>query len=129
MSVKIRLKRTGRKKQPSYRIVVMESRNARGGKVIDNIGHYTPYLKDKPLVIDFEKVDLWKGKGAIPSESVAKLLRHGRRVAEGKVPEKPETKKKSKAAAEPVAVAETTADIPAVELTGESTGDLPSGEA
>jgi len=107
----------------------MESRNPRGGKVIDNIGHYTPYLKDKPLVIDFEKVDHWKSKGAIPSDSVAKLLRHGRRAVEGKLPEKPETKKKSKAAAEAVSVIETTADIPAGELTSEPTGDLTSGEA
>lgn len=79
MSVKIRLKRIGRKKQPTYRIVVTESRNPRGGKVIDTLGHYTPYLKDKPLEIDYDRLDEWHKKGAIQSDAVTRIIRRARR--------------------------------------------------
>jgi small subunit ribosomal protein S16 len=79
VSVKIRLKRIGRKKQPSYRIVIAESRNARGGEVIETIGSYTPYKKDKPLEVDMVRVEDWTRKGAVPTESVKRLLRQVRR--------------------------------------------------
>ena len=75
MAVKIRLKRTGRKKQPSFRIVVTESRNPRNGESIESVGYYIPYLKDKPLKVDLERVDAWLKKGAVPSEAVKRLLR------------------------------------------------------
>lgn len=78
MAVKIRLRRTGRKKQAHYRIVVSESRNPRGGKVVETLGSYSPYLKDKPLVIDLARVEEWRSKGATPTEAVLKLLRRAR---------------------------------------------------
>ena len=83
MAVKIRLKRIGRKKQPTYRIVVIESRNPRGGKVIESVGYYCPYLKDKPLKIDMEQVQRWRDKGAIPTEAVTRLLKRFRQESEG----------------------------------------------
>jgi len=102
----------------------MESRNPRGGKVIDRIGHYNPYVSDKPLVIDFDKVDYWKEKGALPSEAVIKLLRRGRKIAAGTLPEKAVPKKKVKAV-EPVveeaAVEETPTEEAAVEAPVEET--------
>jgi small subunit ribosomal protein S16 len=91
VSVKIRLKRIGRKKQPTFRIVVTESRNPRGGEVIEVVGNYTPYKKDKPLIIDFERVDKWRSTGAIPTEAVLRLLRQARGGP------KPAVEKKAKA--------------------------------
>lgn len=78
MSVKIRLKRIGRKKQPTYRIVVVDSRCARGGREIEVLGSYTPYKKDKPLSFDTVKYSDWRSKGAIPSEAVVKLSRRAK---------------------------------------------------
>lgn len=73
----------GRKKQPTYRIVVIEGRNPTVGKVIDIVGYYAPYLHEKPLKLDMEKIDHWTGRGALPSEAVKKLLRRFRNEAGG----------------------------------------------
>jgi len=81
VAVKIRLKRIGRKKQPTYRIVVIESRNPRGGKVIESLGYYAPYLRDKPLKVDMDRIEHWRGKGAIATDAVVRLLRRFRQEA------------------------------------------------
>lgn len=88
MSVKIRLRKTGRKKQPSFRIVVTESRNPSRGKIIENIGHYCPYLKNKPLELDLERLDAWHSKGAIITDAVKRLIRRKRRGDEPVIKEK-----------------------------------------
>ena len=72
--VKIRLKRLGAKKAPFYRVVVSESRNARGGKSIANIGYYNPMTEPAEIKIDVEAAKDWIAKGAQPSETVKKLL-------------------------------------------------------
>src|SRR5690625_6282573 len=64
MPVRIRLRRVGRKKQPSYRIVVAESSNPRGGVYLDNVGFYNPRREPLELRVDLEKVDDWVGRGA-----------------------------------------------------------------
>ncbi len=95
--LRIRLKRTGRRGQPHYRIVVIESSKPRDGKTIEEIGYYNPRLK--PSVFDFKKdrVEYWLSKGAQPSDTVAQYL-----VKEGILKElkkgstKPSTKKKTK---------------------------------
>ncbi len=74
MSVKIKLQRRGRKKQPVYRIVIQDSRTSRDGKVIDIVGQYNPLEAPKVLVIDDEKIKKWLGNGAQPTEAVARLL-------------------------------------------------------
>ena len=75
MSVKMRLKRFGTKKRPYYRIVVMDSRNPRDGRAIEELGFYHPIeAEDKQLKIDEENVKKWLGRGALPSETVRKLL-------------------------------------------------------
>jgi small subunit ribosomal protein S16 len=74
MAVKIRLSRVGRKKTPIYRIVVADSRSPRDGRVIENIGRYDPREEPSLIEIDEEKARDWLGKGAQPSETVAKLL-------------------------------------------------------
>ena len=75
MAVKIRLKRVGRKAQPSYRIVVTDSEAPRDGANIAMLGHYFPRAKDKQYDVDVEKAKQWLAKGATPSETVASLLK------------------------------------------------------
>ncbi|HXW51474.1 MAG TPA: 30S ribosomal protein S16 [Candidatus Acidoferrales bacterium] len=74
MSVKIRLRRTGAKKQPSYRFVVADSRSPRDGRFLEIVGHYNPRRVPVDLVIDEEKVKRWLGRGAQPTASAARLL-------------------------------------------------------
>ena len=74
MSVKIRLTRTGRKKQPSYRIVVMDSRDRRDGAYIDQIGIYQPKRQPAVVSIENEKALQWLSRGATPSDTVKTLL-------------------------------------------------------
>jgi small subunit ribosomal protein S16 len=85
MSVKIRLRRTGRKKKPSYRIVVADSRSPRDGAYLDNVGTYNPTLSPAELRIDLDKVDSWMAEGAEMTETVASLVRKARRGGDAKV--------------------------------------------
>ncbi len=75
MTVKIRLKRTGKKKAPSYRVVVADSRFSRDGRIIENIGWYNPRVEPSAIHIDAEKALGWLKNGAQPTESVASLLK------------------------------------------------------
>ena len=75
MAVKIRLTRMGKKKNPLYRIVVADSRNARDGKVIDEIGTYDPNTDPSTFKIDEEKAKKWLQNGAQPTEVVGKLFK------------------------------------------------------
>ena len=73
--VRIRLRRTGAKGQPSYRVVVADSRSPRDGRFIEIIGHYNPRMEPSEIVIDKDKALAWIAKGAKPSDSVHSLLR------------------------------------------------------
>jgi small subunit ribosomal protein S16 len=74
MAARIRLRRTGTTKRPSYRVVVADSRTARDGRFVDQIGFYNP-LTDPPVIqIDAEKAAAWLKKGALPSNTVRHLL-------------------------------------------------------
>ena len=75
MAVKIRLKRLGKVRVPQYRIVVVDSRKKRDGKVIEEIGKYHP--KEDPSYIDVvsERAQYWLGVGAQPSEAVEAILK------------------------------------------------------
>jgi small subunit ribosomal protein S16 len=73
--LRIRLRRTGKKKQPSYRLVVADSRAPRDGAFVETIGLYNP-LTDPPTIrIDEQKARDWMSKGAQPSETVVRLMR------------------------------------------------------
>lgn len=74
MAVRIRLTRTGRKKLPSYRVVVADSRMPRDGRFIEAIGFYDPKTDPSTVEIDAEKAKSWLAKGAQPSNTVSKLL-------------------------------------------------------
>jgi small subunit ribosomal protein S16 len=76
MAVRIRLTRVGATKQPSYRVVVADSRNARDGRSIETIGHYNPRTDPVEVSIDAEKAKKWLSVGAQPSDTVARLFRN-----------------------------------------------------
>ncbi|CAN5339018.1 hypothetical protein BH09ACT12_BH09ACT12_09290 [soil metagenome] len=75
VSVKIRLKRLGKVRVPQYRIVVVDSRKKRDGKVIEEIGLYRPKEEPSYIKVTSERAQYWLGVGAQPSEAVAKILR------------------------------------------------------
>jgi small subunit ribosomal protein S16 len=75
MAVKIRLKRTGMKKAPSYRVVVADARSPRDGRIIENIGWYNPRVEPSAIHIDEEKALGWLKNGAQPTDSVNSLFR------------------------------------------------------
>lgn len=75
MAVKIRLKRTGMKKAPSYRVVIAEASSPRDGRIIESIGWYNPRTEPSEIHIDEDKALRWLSHGAQPSESVESLLK------------------------------------------------------
>ncbi len=72
--VKIRFQRVGLKRQPSYRIVVMDSRRARNARVIENIGHHNPRTRPETNVVKEERALYWLSVGAQPTEAVQRVL-------------------------------------------------------
>jgi len=72
--VKIRLRRMGAKKQPTYRFVVADARSPRDGRFIEILGHYNPRTEPKTLVVDQDKAKEWLAKGAQPSDPVRRLF-------------------------------------------------------
>ena len=75
MAVKIRLRRTGAKKAPSYRVVVADSRYPRDGRFIEEIGYYNPLTEPSTIKIDLEKAKNWITNGAQPTDTVKVLLK------------------------------------------------------
>ena len=75
MAVKIRLRRTGAKKAPSYRVVVADSRYPRDGRFIEEIGYYNPLTDPVVVKIDMEKANNWIANGAQPTDTVKELLK------------------------------------------------------
>ena len=77
MAVKIRLKKTGRKNRPSYRIVAMDAHAKRDGEELEVLGHYDPLAadKEKQVAVDRDRVQYWLGVGAQPTDTVAGMLR------------------------------------------------------
>jgi ribosomal protein S16 len=73
--VRIRLRRTGKKKQASYRVVVADSESPRDGRFIENIGYYNPRTDPPTIEIKADRAQYWLSQGAQPSDPVARLLR------------------------------------------------------
>jgi len=71
--LKLRLKKTGRKRQPSYRLVIMTSETKRDGRAIEELGYYSPITKKSYFKI--EKILYWLKVGAQPTETVSNLLK------------------------------------------------------
>ena len=75
MAVKIRLKRMGKKFAPFYRVVVVDGRKKRDGRVIEEIGLYDPMQEPSLIRINSERAQYWLGVGAQPTDAVFKLLK------------------------------------------------------
>jgi small subunit ribosomal protein S16 len=75
MAVHIRLSRAGAKKSPMYRVVVADHRSPRGGRFIEKIGTYDPSAKASALVVNRERLEYWRGRGAQPSHTLGRLLK------------------------------------------------------
>lgn len=108
MSVKIRLRRDGAKKRPFYHVVAADSRRARNGRFIEELGYYNPIVAanvEPILVLKEERIRYWLGVGAQPSETAAALLKKQgileRTVAATVPANKVAAKKASAAAAAP----------------------------
>ena len=140
--VKIRLRRTGAKKQPSYRLVVADSRAPRDGAFIAVIGHYNPLTDPETLVIDEDKASAWLKQGAQPTDTAARLLAKAGIIEEpadrkekmkAGTPGKPKaSKKKAKAAAAKAEEAKAEApaeEVPKVEAETEAPAEEPKAEA
>ena len=105
MAVRIRLRRTGRKNAPSFRIVVADGTSPRDGRFIEIIGQYYPRLGDKAVQLDTERANHWLDVGAQPTDTVRSLLRKA-----GVLKQRHETRLASKLQAAAVPVAEAKAD-------------------
>lgn len=120
MSVKIRLRRMGRTNQPFYRVVATDSRCSNTGKFLESLGWYDPAKKEPNFSLKMDRVDYWKGNGAIFSDTVSSLVRKARKglaVAPAAAVE-PVPVEEEEAAPEPVAAG---ADAPAAEEDVEDT--------
>ncbi|HEY7937415.1 MAG TPA: 30S ribosomal protein S16 [Candidatus Limnocylindrales bacterium] len=84
MAVRIRLTRVGATKQPTYRLVVADSRSARDSRSLETIGHYNPRTDPIELKIDAERAKKWLSQGAQPSDTVARLFRSAGILPAGK---------------------------------------------
>jgi small subunit ribosomal protein S16 len=84
--VKIRLRRMGAKKQPTYRFVVADSRSPRDGRFLEILGHYNPRTEPKTLEVNAEKAKEWLAKGAQPTETVRRLFAEKGIMERGPIP-------------------------------------------
>ena len=135
MAVKIRLMRVGKKKQPSYRVVVTDARSPRDGRFIEVLGQYAPRAEPSVVSIDSDRALHWLRVGAQPTEQVGKLLEitgvwDAYKAAVGKDSvAKPKAKtpkpKKVEPAPEPAPAAVATEELAAAD---ESASDEPTAE-
>jgi small subunit ribosomal protein S16 len=95
--VKIRLRRMGAKKQPTYRFVVADARSPRDGRFLEILGHYNPRTEPKTLVVDQDKAKQWLAKGAQPSDPVRRLFAELGLVERGPISETKRAPKSKKA--------------------------------
>ncbi len=142
MAVKIRLMRMGKKKQPSYRVVVADSRSPRDGRIIESIGRYDPREEPSLVEVDNDRAVHWLQVGAQPTERAQKLLEISGawaryKIARGEVYTVPDRPAQVPAGDEPAAVSEeeepvvsTEGDVPAAAVAdAESTSEAPTAAA
>ena len=99
MAVKIRLTKIGRHKDPFYRVVAADSRYARDGRIIEQIGYFDPDKGVENAVIDEELALKWLGNGAIPSDTVKNLFKEAgimKKFADSKVKKTEKVAKETK---------------------------------
>ena len=133
--VRIRLMRVGKKKQPSYRVVVADSRSPRDGRIIESIGHYHPRQEPSLVSIDTDRAQYWIDRGAQPSDQVRKLLTIANSPADGTdtpAPAAPKAAAKKVKATPAASVAEESeegaAELPEAVDQAAAAPEAPSGE-
>jgi len=95
LSVKIRLKRIGRKKSPVYKLVAIDEPSPQNGKEIEDLGRYNPLTEPALLDFQIERIQYWLSVGAQPTDATKRLLsQKGLLPKEVKVPKNPGVKKK-----------------------------------
>lgn len=133
MSVRIRMKRMGRKHRPFYRICVMDQRKPRDGKAIEEVGTYDPMVRDKSkrVTLKMDRIDHWISVGAQPSDNVATLIKKVKTNSFGAIIEPPPMQApKAPPEPEPEAPAEESAEAPAeTEATPDAEAEAPAAEA
>lgn len=125
MSVRIRMKRMGRKHRPFYRICIMDRNRARDGKAIEEVGFYDTSVADKSqrVSLKMERIDYWLSVGAQPSEKVNALIKKVRTGKFGTAAAPPPMQAPKAPEPEPVAEAAPEAEAteaPAEEATAEA---------
>jgi small subunit ribosomal protein S16 len=135
LAVKIRLMRVGKKKQPSYRVVVTDSRSPRDGRFIEVIGQYAPRAEPSVVTLDADRALHWLKVGAQPTEQAGKLLEiagvwaaYKTEVGKDAVV-KPKVKAKAKTVKPAAPVAEPAAAAPAAEAEPETAVEEAAPEA
>ena len=119
MAVRIRLTRVGATKRPAYRVIAIDKRRSRDGRALEILGFYDPLTEPATVHLDTARINAWIGKGALPSDTVAKLIRQAERAAlEPAAAEKPKRATratKPKASAKAKAKAAKAAEAPAAD--------------
>ena len=121
MAVRIRLTRVGATKRPAYRVIAIDKRRSRDGRALEILGFYDPLTEPATVNLDTERINVWIGKGALPSDTVAKLIRQAEKAAlEPAEAEKPKratraAKPKPSAEAKAKAKAKAAVEAPAAE--------------
>ena len=91
MSVKIRLRRMGATKRPSYRLDVADSTSPRDGRFIEIVGHYNPLVEPAEVVVKADRIRHWLSVGAKPTDTVERLLKKSGVLTSAATPATPET--------------------------------------
>jgi small subunit ribosomal protein S16 len=114
--------RVGKRKQPSYRVVVADSRSPRDGRIIEAIGHYHPRQEPSEISVDGDRAIFWLKRGAQPSSAVRKLLQISGAWAEfsGEAAPTPAVRKTTRAAS--------VTATPAASVDEEPVADLPEAD-
>lgn len=141
MAVRIRLTRVGATKQPTYRVVVADSRNQRDGRFIEILGQYEPRHDPSSINLNADRAVHWLRHGAQPTETVAKILEvagvwdayktaTGKEAAAKPKPKTPKAKavKETKAEAAPAAAAEAATEAPASDESSEAAASEDASE-
>lgn len=123
--LRIRLRRMGKKKQPSYRVVVADSRAPRDGAFVEVLGYYNPRTEPATVEIDIERAKLWLSRGAQPSDRVGRLLASKGVIEAPPTPNRPKGTNKKGAAEAPAAAAPA---APAQPAEGASAGEAVESE-
>ncbi|MGI8659278.1 MAG: 30S ribosomal protein S16 [Candidatus Limnocylindria bacterium] len=81
--------RVGATKRPAYRVVAIDKRRSRDGRALEILGYYDPLTEPATVHLETDRIQAWIGKGALPSDTVAKLMRQAEKAAQEPTTEKP----------------------------------------